>query len=172
MLMFKKLNSLSIQSFIFQPIFVFLVSVLAALFYALFATLKFSGDKLINQYYYVTPIVIPFVVFLIERAKNFRLESNITKLIDSIIIVTAMWRVIADVPYISGHALFLTYAILSGYSYLGQISATIVMIEVFYLKVFIWNDWLSLLNGILLGVIAFLMAKRLRKNSAAENFQG
>ena len=104
-------------------------------------------------------------------AKFFRLESNITRLIDAIIIVTAMWRVIGDVPYISGHAVFLTYAILSGYSYLGRISATIVMIEVVYLKVFIWNDWLSLTSGILLGVIAFLMAKRFRKNSVVENFQ-
>ena len=170
--MFKKLNSLSIQSLIFQPIFVLLVSVLAALFYALFATLKFSGDKLINQYYYVTPIVIPFVIFLIERAKNFQQESTITKLIDAIVIVTAMWRVIGDVPYISGHALFLTYAILSAYTYLGRITAIIIMIEVVYLKVFIWNDWLSLTSGILLGVIAFLMAKRFRKNSAAENFEG
>ena len=172
MLMFKKLNSLSSQSFIFQPVFALLVSVLAALFYALFATLKFSGDKLINQYYYVTPIVIPFVVFLSERAKTFRLESPITKLIDAIVIVTAMWRVIGDVPYISGHALFLTYAILSAYSYLGRITAIIIMIEVVYLKIVVWNDWLSLTSGILLGVIAFLMAKRFRKNSAAENFEG
>jgi hypothetical protein len=160
----KKLNSLSWQNFIFQPGLILSFSLIAASLYALFATFKFSGDKLVNQYYYVTPIIIPFVVFLFERLKNFRQALIIQKLIDAIVIVIAMWRVIGDVPYISGHALFLTYAILKGYSLLGRISATIVMIEVIYLKIFIWNDWLSLIGGILLGTIAFLMAKRFSPN--------
>ena len=172
MLKFKRLDAISLQKFIFQPIFTLLVSLLAAALYAVFATLKFSGDKLINQYYYVTPIVIPFVIFLIERAKTFRQKSIIPKLIDAIVIVTAMWRVIGDVPYVSGHALFLTYAILSDDSYLGRITAIIVMIEVVYLKIFVWSDWVSLTGGILLGGSAFLMAKRFKTNSTTENFQG
>ena len=85
--------------------------------------------------------------------------------------LTRVWRVIGDVPYISGHALFLTYTILSAYSYLGRITAIIIMIEVVYLKIFVWNDWLSLTSGILLGVIAFLIAKQFRKYSVVENFQ-
>ena len=55
-----------------------------------------------------------------------------------------MMRVFGDVPYVSGHALFLTYAIMSRGSRVVRVTATLVMIEVIYLKLFVWHDFITL----------------------------
>src|SRR5690349_11802651 len=107
---------MSLKSFAYHPVTVLLLSLAGAALYALFATWRFSGDKLSGQYVYVVPIVIPFVAFLFDRAERFP-RTNISQLtIDVLVVGTAMWRVIGNVPFVSGHALFLTYALLSANS--------------------------------------------------------
>jgi len=74
-----------------------------------------------------------------------------------------MMRVVSHLPYVSGHTLFLTYAILSPASRVTRITAALVMIEVIYLKYFVWHDPVTSSIGILLGTIAALIAQRLGK---------
>lgn len=139
---------------IFHPAVVITCSLLGAGLYALYAMLRFSGDKLSNQYLYVVPIVIPFIAFLFDRAEGFRQSTRLRTIVDVLVVVTAMWRVFGNVPYVSGHALFLTYALLSSRSRVAQVTAGLVMIEVAYLKYFVWHDWVTPTCGIMLGSLA------------------
>lgn len=108
---------------LFHPPIVLTIALFEAGAYAMWATLRFSGDKLSNQYLYVVPIVIPFVAFLFDRAEEFRHSTRLRIIIDALVVVTAMWRVFGNVPYVSGHALFLTYALLSSRSRVAQVTA-------------------------------------------------
>jgi hypothetical protein len=70
-------------------------------------------------------------------------------------------RVIGDVPYVSGHALFLTYAILRPGSPVTRITAGIVMVEVIYLKYFVWHDFITSTMGIILASLAASLCRLL-----------
>lgn len=150
----------SMKEKLFHPISIVLISLTSALIYSFYATLRFSGDKLSNQYYYVVPIVVPFIIFLLNRVEKFRQRTLAQWIIDLAVVLTAMWRVIGDIPFVSGHTLFLIYCIFTLNLNIGRILATIVMIEVLYLKFFVWNDWISATTGIILGTIAAIINKR------------
>lgn len=152
-------STISIKEKLFQPLSILLISLTSALIYSIYATLRFSGDKLLNQYYYVVPIVISFVIFLLNRFENFRQKTLTQWIVDFMVVLTAMWCVIGDVPYVSGHTLFLTYCILTLNLDIGRIFTAIVMFEVLYLKFFVWNDWISAIIGIVLGTIAAIIYK-------------
>ena len=154
---------MSVRSITFHPLTVLLFSLIGASLYTFYATLRYSGDNLSGIYFYVVPIVIPFVAFLFDRAERFR-QSNLIRLaVDILVVGTAMWRVIGNVPFISGHALFLTYALLSTRSRVAQITAGIVLLQVIYLKYIVWHDWITPTSGIVLGMIAALITRRFGK---------
>ena len=80
-----------------------------------------------------------------------------------------MMRIVGRVPYISGHTLFLTYAILGPASRVTRITASLVMLEVIYLKYFVWHDPVSSSTGIVLGAIAAVTARRFARKVETEN---
>lgn len=139
--------------------------------YVLYATIRFSDAHLWGQYFYVAPIVIPFVAFIFDRAERIRQLTAIHFIIDGLVIGTAMWRVIGHVPYVSGHSLFLTYALLSARSRVAQITAAIVMLQVIYLKYIVWGDWVTSTTGIVLGSMAALISWRLGINEDVERMK-
>jgi hypothetical protein len=149
-------NQASPRSFIFHPLIVLGLSLTGAASYALYATLRFPSGSLWGQYFYVTPIVVPFAAFLFDRAARLRQVTASQLIVDVLVVGTAIWRVIGHVPYISGHALFLTYALLSTRSRVAQLAAAVVMLQVIYLKYIVWGDWITSTNGIALGILAAL----------------
>jgi hypothetical protein len=157
------LTPVPVREQIYKPLSVLLLSLASAALYAGYATLRFSGDKLSNQYYYVVPIVVPFVAFLFDRAERFNQRTRAQFVIDGLVVLTAMWRVFGDVPYVSGHALFLTYALLSTRSRVALVTAALVMPEVLYLKFFVWHDWVTPTSGMVLGSVAAFVSWRCEK---------
>ena len=145
---------------IFHPLLVLFFSLAGAGLYAGYASFRFSGDKLASQYFYVVPIVVPFVAFLCERAERLSQFTVVTAAVDVFAVGVAMWRVIGNVPFISGHTLFLTYALLTARSRVCRITAAIVMLEVLYLKFIFWHDAVTPLGGILLGLLAAFFRHR------------
>jgi hypothetical protein len=127
-----------------------------------------SGDNLANQYLYVVPIVVPFVAFMLDRLEQIRETTVVSAVIDALVVGTAMMRVIGDVPFISGHTLFLTYAILRRGSLVCRLTATIVLLETIYLKYFVWHDFITSTMGIVLGLVAFLLLLRFESKVAPE----
>lgn len=139
------------QSFIFHPLAVLLLSITAAISYALWISWRFGADKAGHQFVYVVPIVIPFVAFLCDRAQRVGVWRLAVFVIDFVVVATSMMRVIGNVPYVSAHSFFLIYAILGPSSLDTRITASLVMIEVIYLKYFVWHDFVTSTTGIVLG---------------------
>lgn len=116
----------------------------------------------------MTPIVVPFAAFLFDRAARRRQVTAFQLIIDVLVVGTAIWRVIGHVPYVSGHALFLTYALLSTRSRVAQIAAAVVMLQVIYLKYIVWGDWITSTIGIAVGILATLASMWLGAKSEVE----
>jgi hypothetical protein len=144
---------------VFHPLVVLLISLGGALVYAAWITWRFGGRNLESQYVYVVPIVVPFVSFLLDRAEHIHSLSVASVAIDVLVVGTSMMRVVAHVPFVSGHTLFLAYAILGPASRVTRIAAALVMVEVIYLKYFVWHDPITSTVGIALGTVAALIAR-------------
>jgi hypothetical protein len=144
----------SSRPLIFHPLIVLLFSLIGASSYAFYAALRASENQLPGHLFYVVPIVIPFVAFLFDRAERFRQSTILQFVVDALVIGTAMGRVVGNVPFVSGHTLFLTYCLLSTRSRVPRIAAAIVLLQVIYLKYIVWHDWITSTSGIVLGVLA------------------
>jgi hypothetical protein len=148
------------RRFIFHPLTVLIIALIAAFIFALFINLLFDGELRWFLLYYFTPIGIPFVVFLFDRAERRAFASKAAWKIDAIILGLSLIRSVILIPIVSGHALFLTYALLTSQSKLARITALLVLVEVAYLKIFIWRDP-TLIGGILVGCLTALLYKRI-----------
>ena len=157
---------MSQRSRLVHPIVVLILSLTGGGVYAVWASNRFTGGGLTGQYIYVVPIVVPFVAFLCDRVAEFRSAGLWIMAIDSLVVFTAMMRVIGDVPFVSGHALFLTYAILRHGSLITRITSALVMVEVLYLKLFVWHDFVTPVGGVALALVAWTVAGWLRAGRA------
>jgi len=145
----------------FHPITVLGISLGGALVYTVWALNRFSGAGLRSQLFYVVPIVVPFIAFLFDRAGELGEARPIAFVIDALVVGLAMMRVVSTLPFISGHALFLVYAIFRPGSLVTRISAAVVMLEVVYLKFFVWHDFVTPVTGTALGLTTALIVQRL-----------
>jgi hypothetical protein len=148
------------RSFVFHPLVVLGFSLLGAALCAAYVTRGFSSGDLYQRTFYVVPIVVPFVAFIFDRAERFHEVQFLQFATDALIIGLALGRVVGNVPYVSGHTLFLTYALLSARSRVLLVTAGVVMLQVVYLKYIVWHDWLTSTCGIVLGTLAALGAWR------------
>jgi hypothetical protein len=162
-------TKLKIRSLIFHPIVVLVLSIAGASLYAVWVTWRFGGQNLQSQYLYVVPIIVPFLSFLLDRSERIKRGSVAGLAIDFLVVGTSMMRVIGHVPYISGHTLFLSYAIIGPASRVTRITASLVMLEVIYLKYFVWHDPVSSSAGIVLGIVAAVIARRFGRKVETEN---
>ena len=144
---------------LFHPFSVVLLSLFGAGLYVAWITWRFGAHGSTHQYLYVVPIVVPFVSFLLDRAEQIHRLRIAGVAIDFLVVGTSMMRVLAHVPFVSGHTLFLTYAIVGPASRVTQITASLVMVEVIYLKYFVWHDPITSTVGIVLGIAAGLIAR-------------
>jgi hypothetical protein len=156
------------RALIFRPVPVLIFSLAGALLYAVWITWRFPGGDLSNQYIYVVPIVVPFVAFLFDRAGDIRNPTALTYVVDVLVVALAMARAFGTVPFVSGHALFLTYAILRPGSLVTRITAALVMLEVIYLKLFVWHDPITPLTGIALALVAVWVVRHRDNNGSGE----
>lgn len=156
------------RSFIFHPLVILIVSLIFASIYATYAALRFPADTLPGHLSYVVPIIIPFVAFLFDRAERFRQYAIIQLVVDLLIIGTALGRVVGNVPLVSGHTLFLTYCLLSTRSMVPRFTAAIVLLQVMYLKYFVWHDWTTSTSGIVLGALGAFIVWWFRERAEVE----
>lgn len=158
---------MSPRRFIFHPLSVLLFSFIGASSYVFYAASRISEDQLRSHLFYMVPIIVPFVAFLFDRAERFGQSSILQFVVDALVIGTAMGRVVGNVPYVSGHTLFLTYCLLGTQSKVPRVTATIVLLQVIYLKYFVWHDWITSTNGIVLGALAAFVLWRFRERKGA-----
>jgi hypothetical protein len=149
------MNRMKRRQFIFHPATVLAVSIAAAAIFAFIVTLSFEGDLRWFLLYYFTPIGIPFVAFLFDRVEQYALASLVSWAVDLAVLVPALTRAFVRLPLISGHALFLTYCLLTSRSRVARITAVLVLLQVAYLKLFVTHDK-ALFGGIIVGCLAAL----------------
>lgn len=156
-------STASIREIIFHPLAILGISLGAALVFAAAAILRYEGDRQFFMLYYVTPIGVPFVAFLLDRAERFRERKAVHRVIDLIAVGLSLVRAFYPLPIISGHALFLMYALLTTQSWPARVTAAVVFLQVMYLKLFSWHDptWIGgMLAGALLGELFRLVPTR------------
>lgn len=145
----------------FHPVFVLLSAAVAMALYAATMKWRFTGGDLRRHFMYVLPIMVPFVAFLFDRAAQIRTAGWPEWAIDFVVVATSIARALGAIPLISGHALFLTYAIARPGSWLTRVTALLVMLQVLYLKIFVWNDAVTPFTGIAAGLTAALLVRGL-----------
>jgi hypothetical protein len=148
------------SKFVFHPLFVLSSAALLMLAYISFMRWRHPGGDLSNNFMYVLPIIVPFVAFVFDRAEQFSGAGLLELILDCAVVFTSMMRALGDVPFVSGHALFLSYAIARPGSRLTKITAAAVMIQVIYLKLFLWHDLITPVTGTALGLLAAVIVRR------------
>lgn len=141
---------------LFQPANGLIAALLFAALFAAVCLVTFEGQRLFFYLYYFVPISVPFVGFLFDRAQRYTAGFRSSLLavgIDALVVGLALVRAVYALPWISGHALFLVYAVLTVRSRWARIPAVLVLAQVVYLKIFVWHD-LTLLGGALLAYAA------------------
>src|SRR6185436_19363977 len=144
------------RQFLFHPVTVLVVSMVAAAVFALAVSLLFNGEFRWFLLYYFTPIGIPFVAFLFDRAEQNSLVSKTASGVDLVVLIIALIRAFIRVPLVSGNALFLVYCLLTAHSKVARIAAALVLVQVMYLKIFVTHDT-ALFGGVIAGCLAALM---------------
>jgi len=158
------------NKFLTHPLFVLACAAPVMLSYVAWIRWQHPGVDHAQNFFYVLPIIVPFVAFVMGRVQEFRPGTLLELVVDVLVVGTAMMRVIGDVPFVSGHALFLSYAITRPSQWLTKLTATLVMLQVIYLKVFVWHDLITPVTGIILGVGAGLAVRRILDHSTARAF--
>lgn len=149
------------REILFHPLFVFGISLSIAGIAALFIIINFYGRTRVFLLYYDIPMVFPFVAYLFDRAAGWREQSLARRICDYVAIGGALIRLITLIPPYSGHALFLTYALFTTRTRLARILAAIVLLQVCYIKIFMWQD-VTIIGGILIGGIAAFVFQHLQ----------
>lgn len=147
---------------IFHPATALAVALVSAAIFALVSYVAFDGDLRDLLVYYFAPIGVPFVAFLFERAERWWDAQSIPWLIDIPLVIVSFMRAALPIPFISGHALFLGYAILTTRTRVARWTAIIVLIQVALVKIFAWHD-ATLFGGIMLGMVAAWAARMLQR---------
>jgi hypothetical protein len=149
---------------LFQPAVVLVISLVAAALLGLYmlrgSLASSSSLRFPPSFFYVVPIIIPFVAFLLDRAEHLRETTAVQVIVDVVVVGLAVARVFTSFPFVSGHTLFLTYAIGSSRSRVTVVTASMVMLQVIYLKYFVWHDLVTSTGGIILGTLATIVVRR------------
>jgi hypothetical protein len=155
------MNRIAQRQLIFHPVTVLVVALIAAALFALFVALFFEGDLRRFLLYYFTPIGIPFVAFLFDRAEHSAVIPLVSWGIDLAVLIPALTRAFVPLPLVSGHALFLSYCLLTARSKLARVTAFLVVLQVAYLKIFVTHDT-ALIGGIVVGYLAAVLYRRVK----------
>ncbi len=150
--------------YLFAPPLVLGVSLAAALVFAALVVVLFEGEARRFLLYYFVPIAVPFAAFLFDRAEHWHELTRTQVRIDLPILALALIRAVFLIPLISGHALFLIYALMTTRSGVARLTALLVLIEVVYIKTFMWHD-VTLLGGLALGLGAAALFKKTGANA-------
>jgi hypothetical protein len=131
-----------------------------------FGLLVLTRYKLTSHFfYYNVPIMLPFAAFLLERVGQWQIRRKAQWLLDGLVLPFALLRAFVLVPWVSGHTLFLTYAIFSSRSWVTRLTASGVLVEVISLKFLAWGDYKTVSGGLALGLLAALLSKLLNRPS-------
>lgn len=109
---------------------------------------------------YNAPLVVPVVLFVLDRLRR-RSAVGCARLgVDTAVVALAASRMVVPIPLLSGHTLFLVYALLTtwggaprGRWGVAPLMTAAVLLEVTVIKLAVWRDP-SWFGGALVGTVA------------------
>ena len=105
---------------------------------------------------YFFPVFVVFFLYFFDRLE-FRQEYRWYGFgIDILVLFISMLRMVYKVPYISGHALFLSFALFTVKRNSTRVLTFMVWLQVLLLKVFLWHD-ITFWGGLVVGGFAALL---------------
>jgi hypothetical protein len=145
---------------VFRPATVVVVSFAATCaFVVLMLVLpRFAGEGRFYLFFYHAPIAFAFMAYLFDRAGRWGVIRLRQWLVEILVIGLALSRTLMPVPFISGHALFLTYVLLTTPRRLAWWIAALVLLDVSYIKIVILHD-ATLIGGAIVGILAAVIAQ-------------
>jgi hypothetical protein len=144
-------NTKPISNLIFHPLGILGVSLAAGGLFVLYVAYRTDGIVQSWLIFYFMPVGVVFVSFILDRIKELGQISVQWLGLDLIVVLLSLARAVTYIPFYSGHALFLAYALLSSQLKVVKILAAIVLLQVAYLKLIRWSDWVTLFVGVLVG---------------------
>lgn len=148
---------------VFQPMVGFVVLLGGAVGLAVMKILQAGGfDRSYYVYYYI-PMLAPFAAYAADRFRQrgrlrvFHWGLDVAVLALSVVRAFRPWP-----PFISGHALFLTYVLMTARGWTARLAAGVVMLEVIYLKLFAWHD-ATLFGGMAAGLVCGYLFRRIKE---------
>lgn len=118
-----------------------------------------------GTFQYFVPLIVPMIALMFERIEHVREANFFQHGVDFLVFGVAVGRVVGDVPYISGHTLLLSYALLTSKSWLVRITSILVLAQTLFLKYVVWKDFVTSNVGLVLGcALAFLVSRVQRFN--------
>ena len=144
------------QLTIFQPGFVLLCSLtgaaLVGLYLFRYEYVRASVLDLGGTFWYFVPLMVPCFAFMLERVQHVRQANFFQHGVDFLVFGLAVGRVTgADVRYVSGHSLLLSYMLVSSRSNIVRVASIVVLVQTLYLKYYVWGDFVTSNVGIVLG---------------------
>ena len=112
------------------------------------------------------------IAFMFERVEHVREANFFQHGFDCLVFGLAVGRVVGDVPYISGHTLLLSYALLLSKSKVVRITSILVLAQTLWLKYFVWGDFVTSNVGIALGCALALLVSLVSRKDAVSAGQG
>jgi hypothetical protein len=150
-----------VKQILFHPLIVIAVSVASTLIFILLMSPlpRFAGEGRFYLTYYHAPIGFAFVTYLFDRVERWDKIRRRQWIVELPVLGLALARALMPIPFISGHALFSTYAVLTVESRIARWAAALVVVGVAYIKVLILQDT-TLVGGMIVGMLAALLTKR------------
>lgn len=140
----------------FNPFFTLAVSTGLAVLFALFISVRYSGETRFFYLYYMVPIAVPFVAYIFDRLEYKSRTRWPQWSLDGIIVVVALVRNFVAIPFVSGHVLFLTYSLFSSRTLVARGTALVVLVVVVLMKYLNWGDVSTPAGGFVIGLVAAL----------------
>ena len=144
----------SISTVIFHPLGILGVSLGTGALFALLVIYRTDGIVQSWLIFYLMPVGVVFVSFILDRLKDLGRISVQWLFLDLLIVLLSLARAVTYIPFYSGHALFLSYTLLSSRIKIVKFLALMGLLQVIYLKLFRWDDWNTLFVGMLIGSLA------------------
>lgn len=115
-------------------------------------------------FWYQTPVGFAFVLFALDRWRTHLVRLPLDWILDAVVLLVSISRTVTWFLPLSGHTLFLTYAILTGKSKLVRSVALVVLTEAIAIKHFWLNDdstpWVGMIVGLLASIGALYGQRR------------
>ena len=128
---------------------------------ALYAVLAFDCADAFYRLWYYAPAALVVGSLATDRFKT-RGSKRIGGIIDCLVALLCLSRPLFGWPAASGHALFFVYALLTGSSVTTRVFAVILGGITLYAKIWLWHWDATLWSGLIIGLIASYLYRRIQ----------